>query len=545
MATSKKSIVFTDDKKLFDRLKKRYQTAKGIADLWQSQLEAAYHYTIPFRNRFYDPGPEFQGESRNKTVYDTTAVEAVKTFVSKMHEIMAPPQTQWAFEQVDQERAIASGFSDKDIVQAQVILNDHARRVFNFIKASNFDVSINECFFDLAIGTAALVINSGTDKDPLRYTSIPIDKLAIEESANGKIESWYRTWQKLKISELSTRWKNIQLTRDMNQDVSSDPDSTIKKIYEGCAYFPENKKPYIYFVRTDEAILLAEPMETNPGIVWRFQKTNNETWGRGPVLDALPSIISLNEVFRIEMAAANLNTFKPLMAFSDAVFNPHTFKLEPMSIIPIAPIGSGGQVPLIPFPNTADPQFSQVLITDLRLQIKRLLFAEEPEDSPSVQPQTAFALSLKQQTLAEKIGPLFSRELREFFEPTYMRTKDILYQKGLLKKPELNGIPIEFIYKSPLALSNGQKEIARFTQFQQLMQGIYGPEASQIYLNPAEVPYKLADYLQLDPRLLNSADAVAQTMQKVQDQHSMQSLSNPEGVQTEPAANPIEQPIAG
>ena len=105
-------------------------------------------------------------------------------------------------------------------------------------------------------------------------------------------------------------------------------------------------------------LIIYEEFESNPGIVWRFQKVNNEVFGRGPVMDALPSIISLNELARIELAAANLNTFKPYMGFSDAVFNPHTFKLEPFTVIPIAPIGSGGSPPLIPLPDSSNPQFS-------------------------------------------------------------------------------------------------------------------------------------------------------------------------------------------
>ena len=163
-----------------------------------------------------------------------------------------------------------------------------------------------------------------------------------------------------------------------------------------------------------------------PGIVWRWKKTNNETWGRGPIMEALPSIISLNEMARVELASANLNTFRPYMGFSDAVFNPHTFKLEPFCIIPIAPIGSNGQVPLIPLPNSASPEFAQMTIADLRLQIKQLLFAEQPQDSRSVQPQTAYELAMKQSTLAEKIGPIFSRMMQEQIWPVTKRFAYIL-----------------------------------------------------------------------------------------------------------------------
>ena len=65
----------------------------------------------------------------------------------------------------------------------------------NGIYASNFDVAINECYFDLAIGTSCLICNQNNDEVPLIFTSVPMDVLSIEEAMTGRVESWYRTWQ--------------------------------------------------------------------------------------------------------------------------------------------------------------------------------------------------------------------------------------------------------------------------------------------------------------------------------------------------------------
>lgn len=529
-----------DGNALHNSLKKRYKAAKGVADLWASILEACFHYAVPFRNRFYQPGKDFQGEMKNSRLFDTTAVEATKTFVSKLQDTMTPPQVQWGFLEVDESMVDDADEEAETLETAQMILNTYMRRLFNFIQKSNFDVIINECYFDLAIGTSCVVVNQHTDKNPLMFTSIPIDKLAIEEAVNGKIESWYRTWQDMKISELNTRWKRIRLTDSMIQDMMADPDAKVRQIYEAAVYYPNLEKPYCYAVWTDEAILAVEWLESNPGIVWRFQKTNNETWGRGPVMDALPTIISCNEMARIELAAANLNVFKPYMGFSDSVFNPHTFRLEPFTVIPIAPIGTGGQPPLIPLPSSADPQFAEMKIADLRMQIKSLLFAETASDQLGVQPQTAYELSLKQQTLAEKIGPLFSRLQQEFLEPVVERCAHILHTTGKLPRPDIEGLPIKFVYKSPLALSKGQQDVARISQFTQIMQGMMGPDVTQVYLNPKTTPYLLAQSLQVDPRYLNNPDAVAQVMQAQQDKQSMQDMVNAEGMTPEAPQNPSE-----
>lgn len=531
---------------LIEILRKRYNAAKYVADLWIPIMQASFFYAVPFRNRYYLPGKEFQGTIQNTRVYDTTAVEGVKTFVSKLHDTMTPPQVQWGFLEVDDTMVDDPGDENNIALleEAQMVLDAYMRRLFTYIHASNFDVVINECYFDLSIGTSALVINQHTDDQPFLCTSIPMDKLAIEEAVNGNVESWFRTWQNLKIMELNTRWPGIQLSPDLVQMISADADAVIRNVYEGVAYFANQPKNYLYAVWHDNSILYSQWLDSNPGVVWRFQKTNNETWGRGPVMEALPSIISLNEMARVELASANLNTFRPYMGFSDAVFNPHTFRLEPFTIIPIAPIGTGGQVPLIPLPNSSDPNFAQMTMADLRMQIKALLYAEQPQDSRSVQPQTAYELSLKQQTLAEKIGPLFSRMQQEFLWPVIKRFAHILHTMGKLPYPNVGGIPIIFKYQSPLALAKGRADVERFTQFVQLMQGVMGPDATQLYINPKTTPYMLAQMLQVDERFLNKPDDVKRVMQQVQNQHSEMQLAQSQGMMPEQPENPSQTAIA-
>lgn len=531
---------------MLEVLRRRYNSAKYVADLWIPIMQACFFYAVPFRNRYYLPGKEFQGTTQNTRVYDTTAVEAVTTFVSKIHDAMTPPATQWGFLQVDDSFVDDPVAEVQTLQDAQIELNNYMRRLFRFIHASNFDVVINECYYDLSIGTSALIINQYTDEQPFLFTSVPMDKLAIEEAVNGNIESWFRTWQNLKIAELNTRWPKIVLSPSLISDMAANPDATVRQVYEGVAYFANREQKYTYAVWCDDAVLFSESLDSNPGIIWRFKKTNNETWGRGPVMEALPSIISLNEMARVELAAANLNVFRPYMGFSDAIFNPHTFRLQPFTIIPIAPIGTGGQVPLIPLEGSSDVQFTQLTIADLRLQIKSLLFAEEPQDKAGIQPQTAYELSLKQQNIAQKIGPLFSRLQYECLLPIIKRCGYILHTTGKLVFPQLNNKYIRFKYKSPLDLVKGQQELTRFTQYVQTLQGIMGPDAAQVYVNPKTTPYMLAELMQIDMRFLNTPEDVQKVMQNVQDQANQQKLlqANAQAETPQQPSNPSEQIVS-
>lgn len=498
--------------KLWQLFIKRNNNAQQTADLWASILEACYYYAIPYRNRFWRP-KEQQGDIKGQRIYDTTAVEATKIFVSTLQDAMTPPQVQWGYLDIDES------FDTMDDVQKEGIqqqLDTYMRKLFVYIHESNFDIAINECLFDLAVGTSCLVINSYNDKQPLLFSSVPMDKLCIEEAMTGRVESWYRYWEDVKISEIKVRWPNAILTPEMISQLEGNPDAVVRRLREGVMYMPMEEKPYMYMVGSEECPVLCEAFESNPGIVWRFQKVNSEVFGRGPIMDALPSIISLNELARIELAAANLNTFKPYMGFSDAVFNPHTFKLEPFTIIPIAPIGVGGSAPLVPLGDSSNPQFSQLTIQDLRMQVKSLLF-NNINMNQSVQPQTATETMVAQQELAKRIGPLFSRLQQEFLWPVIDRCAYILDKMGLLPRPVFKDVKIQFRYKSPLALAKANQDIARFTQYFQLMQGVMGPGPAMMYINPGIMPYLIAEQMQVDSRYLNSPDDVAKAAQQAQN----------------------------
>jgi hypothetical protein len=507
----------------------RYKIAKARADEWSALLEACFYYAVPFRNRFYKP-TNFQGDFANAYLYDSICVEATKTFVSKIHSVMCPPQIQWGYLQVDLSEIktnpdgtssrVPTNIDPDDVHEAQAGLNEYMRKLFRYIHKSNFDVVANEAFFDMAVGTGHIVCNPHNDKNPLLYTSIPIDQLSIEEALDGQIRTWFRTWQEIKINEIKSRWVGAKIPDELAARSAADPNARIK-IIEGETYDPNNLEfPYTYSVyadgcSTDEAIL-SVPLKINKGVTWRFQKTNNEWWGRGPVMEALPATMRANEMAKIEFASANLNVFRPYMGFSDNVFNPNTFKLKPMTVIPIAPIGAQGQVPLIPLPDSSNPQFGQMTLIDLRTQINNLLYADPlgPVDAPA---RTATELALRQQNLAEKIGPLFTRLQQELLWPILRTTMHTLDEMGILKMPQYKGIDIQFEYLSPLSLAKGQQDMAILAQYIQMMQGIVGPDVTQLFINNQDLPFLAAEALQLDTRYLNSKEKIAQEAQKLKD----------------------------
>jgi len=506
---------------------RRYDKAKTIAQQWTSLLEAAYHYCIPGRNMFYRT-KQSQGEQKNIQVYDTTQVSATKNFVSKIHGALTPPQQSWAYLEA----------SDNVPDEVKHDLNQQLQKytdvIFHYIRSSNFDIAINECYYDLAVGTAILVCNEGeSEEDPIKFSSIPLEQVAIEESIDHMCETCFRTWGETRIADIPHIWPKARLSSQMADALRLDPNAVTKNLVEAVIYnYKDKKTPYTYVLWHENDILLEEKQESSAFIIFRWAKINKEVFGRGPIIDALPSIMSLQTAAYFEMTAANLNICKPYMAYNDGILNPFTFKLQPNTIIPVSP-NHNGQFPIQPLPDVANPQFMQITTMDLRQQINQLMFANPLGPVNDTPTRTATELSLRQRNLAEEIGPLFTRLQQEFLNKTIDRIRYILVKKGLLpNKIKIKGQEVKVKYKSPLTISQGQQDVTTFMNYMQVMQGIIGPEMSVAYLNNTKFPVWLAEKLGVDATLVNSEEQMQEIFQQKQDEmQEAQAMEMMQGMQ--------------
>jgi hypothetical protein len=300
-------------------------------------------------------------------------------------------------------------------------------------------------------------------------------------------------------------WPKVKLTPTMASLYAQDPNAIIKNLVEGCIdTFGRAKTKFVYFVMFENELLFEEFTDSSPWIVFRWSKINNEVYGRGPVMDALPTILTAQELYRLELATANFNASRPYMAMSDGVFQPWTFRMEPNTVIPVAP-NPAGQFPIAPLPENSPPAFVQVTLQDLRNQINTLLYGDPlgPLEAPT---KTATEMSLRQRNLFEEIGPVYTRLQKEFLSRLMDRVIYVLQKKGLLEKLIVDGREIQYQYQSPLIADQGKLDIQAVGDWVSVMQAIYGPEVVPMFLNPVEFPFWLSDKRGVDPTIFNTKE---------------------------------------
>lgn len=490
------------------QLQKRYADAKGNWQNWRSIYDEAFAFTIPQK----DPWPTelVEGVRKNIWVYDITAVTSARRLVSRLHSSLVPPGEEWFSLEAGDE--VVDPNEKKELNQ---ILQIYTNVIFRALNDSNFDLVINELLQDLIIGTGAMQILEGKGKEIMRFKSVSLDVCYPEGDAFDDIETVWTDFWKVAGRDIHEIWPKAKITENMRHQMAADPDVTFD-FTEGVIFNNETRtyKLCVFVMETYEYILELET-PSSPWIVARWSKASNEVGGRGPVLDAMPTIRSLNRLVEDILRNVGLSTSPPWMAASDGVFNPWMFEIQPNKIIPISR-QSMGDLPLQKLDVSGDIRTGTLEIQDLRQQIKDCLFDNpvRPVDAPE---QTATEIMIRQQQFMEEIGPAFGRLSVELLPRIINRVIYILQRKGYLPNSlKVDGKNINIRYKSPLVRSASVQKIQNLQNYNTIMQSIVGPELSLGSFNLQLIPQWLGDKLDVDETLIKSPNEVAAAISQAQ-----------------------------
>ncbi len=507
---------------------RRYEAAKAVSILWAPLFKAAQHYTTPSRDLFWY-GNQTQGQDKNWMIFDTIGVDCMNKAVAKTQLSLIPPHQTWS--------NLTAGMDIPEEAKADVTqqLSKMTEILFSYINHSNFATIGAEVLRDMICGTGVMPIDEGPDdQNPFIFQSIPPAQVSFEESINSRIESGYRTWGPMRVCDLESKWPEIELPNFLVDMMENDILAKVPNVVDAMIYMYGEKKPYRYVVWIDGHILLDQAEESQRWVISRWNRVGNEVNGRGPGIDALPSLLSLQRMGYLELRVAELKGANVYMGYDDGVFNGNSFKIEANTIIPIRPT-QGNNYPLAPLPVAPDVSFKQLTVMDLRAQVRELFFSNPigmPDDTPE---QTATEIVTRQKSFAELVGPTFTRLQHEFLGPIIQRCLDILYRRGLLPKLKINGREVQVKYQSPLAVSQGIQNVDNFMGLVQRGTAIYG-EMFGMFLNHQKIIPWFSQEMATNPQLTLNEEQIKQAfeeMSRQQDQAQqmamMQSMGPAQG----------------
>ncbi len=396
-----------------NNLKTLYKRALDMRAPWLARWESARRYTVP------------TSDIDIATLYDATASDAADNLAASIYTLMTPPESMWL-------TLVPESVSSPDADTATDILRTH-------LNDSNFYTTIHQCYMDLVVlGTACLFMSETPigSSSAFNFTAIPMSDIAILPNAVFHTTSMPACDV---LSQYPT-WTPPTSLRDAIRRDSEMPLTLVQSLVG---------TEFTAWIDTDgdieNNIVSTGTFETNPYIIFRWSVTSGETYGRGPVMRALPDIKTANKVVELVLKNATIAVSGIWQADDDGVINLNNINLTPGAIIPKA-IGSSGLTPLT---SGANFDVSQIILTDLRDRIRHTLLADRL-GLLSEKEMTATEIMARNADMMRILGATYGRLLHEFIRPLCDRGLQILSRRGLIPAIKLNG-DAELKYVAPIA----------------------------------------------------------------------------------------------
>lgn len=478
---------------------KRSERAFKDKALWYDLLRDVYEYALPMRNSYTTFS---KGAPKMERVFDSTAIHSTMRFASVMQSNLFPPFQEWM--DLKPGPAIPEQYKR----QVALELRGIQKQFFAALDASNFSMAIGEFMLDLATGTAGMLMLEGDDDSPFQFVSTPNASFAIDEGPGGTVDGVHRKF-KIKVRNIVPTWKDATVPAAMTEQLDKDPEKEVELVET--TYFDYDADEYCYRVLwkgqpksaiPHEAVEIVDRRyEEHPWIVARWIKAPGEVWGRGPLMFALPDIKTANKVVELILKNASLAIAGVWAAADDGVINPNTIRIVPGAVIPV---GAPGNLQPLEFGGRFD--VAQIVLEDLRMNIKKLLFDQSlpPETG---QPRTATEILARIKEIQQDIGSPFGRIMMEIIRPLTQRGLNILHRKGVVQLPvRVNGLSVQITATSPLAKLQGLNEIETVVRWIETSKLLAGDEITMLGIKMEELPQWLGMNFSADPNLIRPVD---------------------------------------
>lgn len=512
--------------------KSRFSKAKGLRSQWESNLREAYDLFLPDRDAF---NTEQKGNNRRLHLWDDSGAQALQQFVNQLKNKLLPSQQKFSklVTSGKVESEIVLGLFDSDAQkELQIELDKNNAIMFNYLWDSNFDTAVLESLQDMAISTGALMIQETGDLDnPLNFISVPVDQLVIEEDNTGDVKNVWREWC-VKAEEIPILWKDYKRDKNLQKIIEDKPTNKIN-IIEGTVYDAHTGK-YHYGVYTDSAeckFIFESKYSVSPWVIFRWNKSAGETWGRGPALSCKPSMSMLNQLKSDLLRNNAVHINPPAIIASGAFVNPARVKIAPNQRIIVKSNWDGSKREPVSFlQNNTNFQLGQGMANEFRQDVREAFYLDflGGVNDPV---RSATEISIRSQQMLEQQISAFSRLKRELIDKVIRRVYYILKRLGLVENLDIDGKVVNVKATSPLSQAQDMKDVEGLMQYFSTMLQLGGEQGmvmAAMEVDVEAVPAFFADKFDVPAALRmdeakkkKQAQLVQQAMAQQQPQQPM------------------------
>jgi hypothetical protein len=433
-----------------------------------------------------------EGQQRQaQNIVDITAVDAVRILVSAIMGGMTPANSLWFGLEV-------TG-ADTDGV---AWLAESSQGLFDNIHGSNFDAAGFEGNLDGVIaGWFVLYVDEDRTAGGLTFEQWPLASCYISASKpGGRVDTISREYQysveqavaAFGLDNLSDGVQKAYKAGAFDTKVAFVQSIYPRKLSVPGARLSKNLPFASCHIEVDSKKQVKESgYHEFPCVVPRWLLIPGSVYAVGPVNDALPAIKRLNELGRMELAAADLAVAGMWIAEDDGVLNPKTVKVGPRKIITANSVDSMKELK-----SGADFNVTWTIQDKLQAQVRKILMADQlqAQDGPAM---TATEVHVRVNLIRQLLGPIYARLQAEYLQPLIERCFGLSYRAsermwaagltGVFNPPPnetVAGREFTVRYVSPLARSQKLEEITAMDQFEDrlIVRAELNPEEMDVYL---------------------------------------------------------------
>jgi hypothetical protein len=302
----------------------RMAAARGNFDShWQEVAERVDPSSAYFTSQ------RTSGSKQTEKLFDSTASISLGRATAAF-ESMVTPRTQKWHGMTSGDPSLANDQPTRIYLEA---MRDLLFRI-RYSTRANF-ANQNSVFIRsfLCYGNAILYI----DDDPgvsLRYKACHLAECFFSENHTGRVDRVHRKF-KLTARQILTKFPNAQIPFRIVEAAEKSPATEFDVLH--CVYpNPEvdRRGPHAQrlpivgtYVLPDEGVFLdVAGFSSMPYLVARYRVTAREVYGRGPAMDCLPAIKTVNEMQKTNLRAGQRLADPPLLTYRDGFASPFSLR---------------------------------------------------------------------------------------------------------------------------------------------------------------------------------------------------------------------------
>ena len=477
------------------------------------------------RNTFYRYNVNFPGQKKTDRQIDATGMLALGRFGAICDSLSTPRNMRWHGLQstnakLNNDRNVRVWFEKA----TNVLFQQRYAPTANFMKQNQLCYRMGGAFGNLPMFIDQLVDMHGRPARGFRYKALSVGEVYIRENHQGQVDCFLRAFR-MTARQVEGKWPGklppaLRTAYELNSEALFDFFHVVcpNKDYDPDRLDHKGKSFASYYVSVQgRCVMQIGGYRMFPLAYGRYnQEMPTEVYGRGPAMDVLPALKTLNAEKKIFLKTGHRASDPVLLTTDDGVIDGFSFRNGAMNKGAMSEDGK----PLVTTLPTGNIQITKEMMDEERQLINDAflvsLFQILTESPQMTATEVMERINEKGILLAPTVGGLQS----DYIGPIINREIDLAVELGMLEPmpPLLREAKGEYevVYTSPLAKAARAQEATGFwravEQATSVMTALQDPSVMDVFDFDTAIP-ETADINGTPITWMSSPDKIASKRQ--------------------------------